>query len=133
MYLSIDGLIWSYLSGIIAVVSALLLVCAGSLVLPGRRKEAGDSKDPDTESRILAPATILRKAIQSSAGDRRVVSDRRDWDPMPVPPFSDSTGVVVIRDRRQTPDRRIQSIRVEELDDTDQFRLNDPLVSGSSD
>jgi len=131
MYVSIDGLVLSYLPGIVAVVSGLLVIFASSLLFVGRRNETGDSKDPDTVRSVVAPASILRKAIQNSVGDRRVVSDRRDWEPMPVPPFSDSTGVVVIRDRRQTPDRRIQSIRVEELDNTDELRLNNPLVSGS--
>ena len=70
--------------------------------------------------------------FHSSAFERRVDSDRRGWEPMPKPPFSDSTGVVVIRDRRQKPDRRIRSIQVKELDNADRIRQNDPLVSGAS-
>lgn len=44
---------------------------------------------------------------------RRAERDRRSWRPMPQVPFKDSDGNVVVRDRRQTPERRVNNIDVE--------------------
>jgi hypothetical protein len=44
---------------------------------------------------------------------RRAERDRRSWQPMPQVPFKDSGGYVVVRDRRQTPERRVNDIDVE--------------------
>ena len=37
---------------------------------------------------------------------RRSGNERRGWSPMPEPPFVDSNGIVVTRDRRAVLDRR---------------------------
>jgi hypothetical protein len=54
-----------------------------------------------------------------AAAERRSGMDRRGWHPMPAPPFSDSSGVLVSRDRRKVPDRRIGNIKVNWRGDDD--------------
>lgn len=93
---------------------------------PYERDSTGESEASRTESGVAAPtvtiiteeATTGRKRMYRSHGthgERRVVPDRRSWKPMAETPFIDSEGVVVIRDRRQSPDRRIGSIQVREF------------------
>ena len=50
--------------------------------------------------------------------DRRVRScDRRQQKEMPETRFKDSNGVTVRVDRRKTPDRRVNSMDVEQIDE----------------
>ncbi len=46
--------------------------------------------------------------------DNRNQQDRREWKPMPNPPFRDSNGRLVRKDRRRKPDRRLNNILVKE-------------------
>lgn len=41
------------------------------------------------------------------------VHDRRKAGNMPVVPFRDSNGVIIIADRRKLPDRRLNSIQAD--------------------
>ena len=52
--------------------------------------------------------------------DRRFVEDRRSNHKMPDTPFTDSEGRKVRCDRRRMPDRRINNIQVEWLEQGDQ-------------
>jgi hypothetical protein len=55
--------------------------------------------------------------------DRRVRSgDRRQQKEMPETRFKDSNGVTVRMDRRKTPDRRVNSMDVEQLDEVTSSR-----------
>lgn len=50
--------------------------------------------------------------------DRRIrIDDRRQQNEMPETRFKDSNGVTVRVDRRKTPDRRVNSIDVEQIDE----------------
>jgi hypothetical protein len=46
--------------------------------------------------------------------DNRNSMDRRAWNPMPRTPFRDSNGQIVRKDRRRTPDRRLNNIQLRE-------------------
>ena len=66
--------------------------------------------------RVLENAHFLREVgamrdKRSRSGDRRLDKD------MPIVPFKDSNGATIKECRRRIPDRRIDSIRAEWIDD----------------
>ena len=67
----------------------------------------------------VATGVGLQKKIKEVLGrvgkgaERRGGDDRRGWHPMARPPFLDSTGQLVTRDRRSSPDRRVGNIEVQ--------------------
>lgn len=109
-----------------------------------RTAGAGKRRDPRARPRGTArhapgrdPAVELTRRIATGSGGegtrlvtgsrvgsnaafverRQEVADRRGWQPMPLPPFVDSDGTLVRRDRRHIPDRRRASIVVEDITD----------------
>jgi hypothetical protein len=75
---------------------------------------------PDPNSTMEIRLSLRRKLTDSGSGgaadddgsERRSGRDRRGWHPMPEAPFLDSNGVLVSRDRRKVPERRVSNIRV---------------------
>ena len=87
----------------------------------GWKKE--DKKQEDTKSSTLEIRASIRRSLQqfeerAATGEfpvireRRSGEDRRGWQAMPPLPFADSNGLVVTRDRRRIPDRRVHNINV---------------------
>ncbi|HDP89356.1 MAG TPA: hypothetical protein ENN42_05290 [Thioalkalivibrio sp.] len=87
-----------------------------------RRDKTIINDDDPRHSTTEIRASIRRVLDQRQAGqrsgefpmlkDRRSGEDRRGWQPMPPLPFTDSHGVLVTRDRRHIPDRRVSNIDV---------------------
>ncbi|MBD3619574.1 MAG: hypothetical protein HUJ28_08880 [Chromatiales bacterium] len=88
-----------------------------------KRRDKTVINDTDTRQSTTEIRASIRRALeqmQASQGtgefpllkDRRSGEDRRGWQPMPALPFTDSHGVLVTRDRRHIPDRRVSNIDV---------------------
>lgn len=78
------------------------------------------SKDDDCPNSTQQIRIAIRQKIEdrrsgeAEAGpiERRSGKDRRGWHAMPGLPFIDGGGVVVTKDRRRVPERRISNIDV---------------------
>ena len=141
IYVVTGGVTLVYLPSVVGIVSGVLLIFAGSLVLLWRssksakrgtnkaqeRKPTADSHSArnglarhrhstgafaDWRDEIIERELLLARQM---LGERRLVPDRRGWQPMPYAAFTDSEGMMVVRDRRHSADRRTGSIQVKEL------------------
>ena len=86
-----------------------------------RRDKTATQDDPrqsTTEIRASIRRTLEHLKVDTMTAElpilkeRRSGEDRRGWQSMPQLPFTDSHGVVVTRDRRRIPDRRVSNISV---------------------
>lgn len=133
IYVVTGGVTLVSLPSAVGIISGVLLIFAGSWVLLWRgnksakraRKNDLQERQPKAESHqarnggfadwrdeIIERELLLARQM---LGERRLVPDRRGWQPMPDAPFTDSKGIAVVRDRRHSPDRRTGSIQVKEL------------------
>lgn len=81
-----------------------------------KRKKRSSEYDANSTQQIRLSLQKKIKEVLGRVGkgaERRGGDDRRGWHPMPRPPFLDSSGQLVTRDRRSSPERRVSNIEVE--------------------